>query len=257
MGRIFDSMASFRWPQFLMVKGNPDKKQGSTTSKLPSRVKAADIATWIGFVILLFLIGWTLITDVEQIQPHSVIVIPKPYNVERELRADINLFSPTFGAGSNITLYATVYPDEVSKQEFIDNGRTFTTDKSGTGLPPRYLLLLEGSYCGEIPDTREEKYERSYACAMPMEFWPSEMYYRNFTSIVYPVEGEYGILLNEALPERTREDSIEYHFIEIASLETRINYVNAKYIWIATMVTIYVGSVSVYLQLRKGWITNT
>lgn len=233
-----------------MTKTDPpteDKK------KRPSKIAICDIAAYVGAATLIISAIIVFITDTDQWQPHYPVSFLKPHNPDREYEAIINLYSPTFGAGSNITIHVIIIPDPESIKEFNERGKQFTTDKSGIGLPPRYYMMFEGSTCEAIPTSFEERYKPTFGCALPLEFWHEKNYYRNMTSIVYPIEGTYGVIVDEVMPNRSSTDIIEDRFIQIAPLETRLNYINSEYIWVASWVAVYVALVSLYLQIRKGW----
>lgn len=218
-----------------------------------SKIAICNFAAYAGAASLILSAIIVFSTDTDQWQPHYPVNFLKPHHPDREYEAIVNLYSPTFGAGSNITIHVIVTPDPQSIKEFNERGQQFTTDKSGIGLPPRYYMMFEGSTCEPVPTSFEERYKPTLGCALPLEFWHDEKYYRNMTSILYPIEGTYGVLLDEVMPNRSSTDLIEERFIQIAPLEARLNYINSEYILVAAWVAVYVALVSLYLQVRKGW----
>ena len=211
------------------------------------------VITLIGFGVIVLCYGvWNWHNQF--VQPNNYAQISKPYNPSRNFTIIINAWSSTFGAQSPIDLYVTLRPDTDSLIEYFQAGKTFAAEHSGIGLPKEYFLLFEGTDCTKHPLilTESDKYKSTDTCGiiLPLNVADEKLYqYKGHATFTFPVEGAYGIYLDDTLP-KTSIKFTEYKGIKIASLDATLNERNNKLITILTIVGVYFGGVAVYRQRR-------
>ncbi len=188
--------------------------------------------------------------QIQYVQPHNYIELPKPNNPARNLTAIINAYSFTFGAQSYVEIFVTIHPDPQSLSEYLALNKTFTSGV-GSGLPQRYIVGFEGTNCSPIPREEQEKYFPTFVCGLELPFVDSEGVYKNHRKVVYAVEGEYGIYLGETVPSIRMIQYSDYKIVKIAPLENTLDDVYSRVYSTLTVIGVYLGIVAIHVQSRR------
>lgn len=167
------------------------------------------------------------------LQPHS-ITIDNPYDLKERMIMNVNMYSTTFGAQSDIDTYVT-----------LTTNSTYQQIHNVTFIAPKYLLLFAGSYCS--PKPLDDRYASAPLCMIPLSITPDNKTYHGEGFLVYSTAGDYDVLLGYDNKAGAQFRSTGVNLVKVDSLQVTNNYRAFKIL--ATIAII--GSILAFLNFYQ------